>query len=49
VAPGRPFAVLPDDIGHVRVTVGLLGSHLEEVAAEVATAARTGGWGGRAR
>jgi DNA-binding transcriptional MocR family regulator len=44
VAPGRPFAVLPGDEGHVRVTVGLLGDHLDEVAAEVAAAARTGGW-----
>ena len=49
VAPGRPFAVLPDDDGHVRVTAGLLGERLDEVAADVAAAARTGNWGSRAR
>jgi DNA-binding transcriptional MocR family regulator len=49
VAPGQPFAVLPDDEGHVRVTVGLLGERSEEVAADVAAAARTGNWGSRAR
>jgi DNA-binding transcriptional MocR family regulator len=49
VAPGRPFAVLPDEEGHVRVTVGLIGDHVEEVATAVAAAARTGNWGSRAR
>jgi DNA-binding transcriptional MocR family regulator len=47
VAPGRPFAVLPTDTDHVRVTAGLLGHRLEEVAAEIAAAARTGSWRGR--
>jgi DNA-binding transcriptional MocR family regulator len=49
VAPGTPFNVLPDAQGHVRVTVGLLDGRLDEVADEVAAAARTGGWGGRSR
>ncbi len=49
VAPGTPFHVLPGGRPHIRVTVGLLGSGIEEVAREVAGAARTGGWGGRAR
>jgi DNA-binding transcriptional MocR family regulator len=49
VAPGAPFNVLPSAQGHVRVTVGLVGDGLDEVADEVAAAARTGGWGSRAR
>jgi DNA-binding transcriptional MocR family regulator len=49
VAPGRPFTVLPEPQGHVRVTVGLVADDLDRVAAEVAAAARTSGWGGRAR
>ncbi|MCW2757943.1 MAG: GntR family transcriptional regulator [Nocardioidaceae bacterium] len=49
VAPGAPFTVLPSEQGHVRVTVGLVGTDIEEVADEVAVAARTGGWGSRAR
>ena len=49
VAPGAPFNVLPDPAGHVRVTVGLVDRGVEEVAGEVATASRTGGWGSRAR
>jgi DNA-binding transcriptional MocR family regulator len=43
VAPGAPFAVLPERAQHVRVTVGLVGERLEHVADEVARAARTGG------
>jgi DNA-binding transcriptional MocR family regulator len=43
VAPGAPFAVLPERTQHVRVTVGLVGERLEHVADEVARAARTGG------
>ena len=43
VAPGAPFAVLPEGTQHVRVTVGLVGERLEHVADEVARAARTGG------
>jgi DNA-binding transcriptional MocR family regulator len=49
VAPGSPFNVLSEEQGHVRVTVGLLGEHLDEVADQVAAAARTTGWGGRGR
>jgi hypothetical protein len=49
VAPGAPFNVLPDSEGHVRVTVGLVGTDLDAVAAEVAAAARTVGWGSRVR
>ncbi|GAA3645824.1 aminotransferase class I/II-fold pyridoxal phosphate-dependent enzyme [Nocardioides ginsengisoli] len=49
VAPGSPFLVLPDD-PHVRVTCGLLDvADIPPVAAAVAAAARTGGWGSRAR
>ena len=43
VAPGRPFGVQSGDSGHVRVTAGLLAGSVEDVAAEVATAARTSG------
>ncbi|HEY6934875.1 MAG TPA: PLP-dependent aminotransferase family protein [Marmoricola sp.] len=49
VAPGTPFTVLPEQQGHVRVSVGLVRDDLEHVAAEVAAAARTSGWGGRGR
>jgi hypothetical protein len=49
VAPGAPFDVLPTTAQHIRVTVGLLHDEIASVAAEVAAAARTGGWGGRAR
>jgi DNA-binding transcriptional MocR family regulator len=49
VAPGAPFNVSPNSQGHVRITIGLVGDGLEDLADEVATAARTGGWGGRAR
>jgi DNA-binding transcriptional MocR family regulator len=44
VAPGSPFAVLPGQTGRIRVTVGLLGDRHDEVAAQLAAAARTGGW-----
>lgn len=49
VAPGGPFNVLTDDQAHVRVTCGLVDRDLDRVVEEVATAARTGGWGSRAR
>jgi DNA-binding transcriptional MocR family regulator len=49
VAPGTPFQVLPETTSHVRVTTGLITSNLDEVAREVAAAARTTGWGSRAR
>lgn len=45
VAPGAPFQVLPSAGGHIRVTAGLLGEDVAGVAAQVAAAARTGGWG----
>ena len=45
VAPGAPFNVLPDSDGHVRATVGLVGTDLDAVADEVAAAARDGGLG----
>jgi DNA-binding transcriptional MocR family regulator len=48
-APGTPFDVLPSAQGHIRVTVGLVDADLDAVADEVAAAARTGGWGSRAR
>lgn len=49
VAPGTAFNVLPGESPHIRVTVGLLATGIEEVAREVAAAARTSGWGNRAR
>jgi DNA-binding transcriptional MocR family regulator len=49
VAPGAPFNVLASSQGHVRVTVGLVDTDLDVVADQVAAAARTGGWGSRAR
>lgn len=49
VAPGAPFTVLAEDRGHVRVTVGLVRDHLDDVAGQVAAAARTTGWGSRGR
>jgi DNA-binding transcriptional MocR family regulator len=49
VAPGAPFAVLPEDQDHVRVTVGLVRTDVDRIAAEVAAAARTEAWGTRTR
>lgn len=49
VAPGRPFAVLPDGQGFVRVTVGLVSSGAEELARELADAADVTSWGTVAR
>jgi DNA-binding transcriptional MocR family regulator len=49
VAPGAPFNVLASSQSHIRVTVGLVGTDLDTVADQVAAAARTGGWGSRAR
>jgi hypothetical protein len=40
VAPGSPFAVLPGQPPHVRVTAGLLASEHAEVARAIADAAR---------
>ncbi|WP_298590611.1 PLP-dependent aminotransferase family protein [uncultured Kocuria sp.] len=45
VTPGTPFAVLPDQEGRIRVTVGLLADRHAEIAEQIALAARTGGWG----
>jgi DNA-binding transcriptional MocR family regulator len=44
VAPGSPFAVLPGQPDHVRVTVGLISDRYREVSDLLADAARTGGW-----
>jgi DNA-binding transcriptional MocR family regulator len=51
VAPGAPFRVggRSADGGHVRVTVGLARTGHEALAEAVASAARTTGWGPRAR
>jgi DNA-binding transcriptional MocR family regulator len=48
-APGSLFKVEQDSNPHIRVTVGLIDGDLPEVAARVALAARSGGWGPRAR
>ncbi len=48
VAPGAPFSLIPGDGGHIRVTVGLVRDGVEELAEQVAAAARTG-WSPRAR
>lgn len=49
VAPGAPFGVLPEQNGHIRVTVGLVDPDKLPVAEQLAQAATvTGGWG-RAR
>jgi DNA-binding transcriptional MocR family regulator len=42
VAPGAPFAVLPDQQRHVRVTVGLLGTEEQSVIDQLAAACRPG-------
>ncbi|HEY7719553.1 MAG TPA: aminotransferase class I/II-fold pyridoxal phosphate-dependent enzyme [Pedococcus sp.] len=49
VAPGAPFSLLPGDGDHVRVTVGLVREGHDELAEQLALAARTPGWGGRGR
>jgi DNA-binding transcriptional MocR family regulator len=51
VAPGAPFRVggRPEDGGHIRVTVGLARTDHEALAEAIASAARTTGWGSRAR
>ena len=48
VSAGSPYAVLPGP-GHVRVTAGLVATGHDELAGQVAAAARTVGWGPRAR
>jgi DNA-binding transcriptional MocR family regulator len=51
VAPGTPFRVGSPgaDGGHIRVTVGLARDDHEALAEAIASAARTTGWGSRAR
>lgn len=45
VAPGAPFAVLPKQGDHIRVTVGLCAAGHAELAEQIAIAARIGRWG----
>jgi DNA-binding transcriptional MocR family regulator len=49
VTPGSPFALLADTSDHIRVTVGLVREGHEQLAAQLAAAARTSAWGPRAR
>lgn len=49
VTPGSPFALLADTSDHIRVTVGLVRDGQEQLAAQLAAAARTSAWGPRAR
>jgi len=49
VAPGAPFALLPDQPGYLRVTCGLVRDRFDELADELAAAVHTGSWGARAR
>ena len=49
VTPGSPFALLADSRDHIRVTVGLVREGHEQLAAQLAAAARTSAWGPRAR
>ena len=49
VTPGTPFDVVPGGGGHIRVTSGLVPEGHEELAATLAGAANTSGWGERAR
>jgi DNA-binding transcriptional MocR family regulator len=44
-APGSPFRVEPTraDTAHIRVTIGLLADHLDDVATAVLAASRAGG------
>lgn len=45
VAPGTPFVVLPEQTGHVRVTIGLVDAASQPVIDQLAAAATTAGWG----
>lgn len=47
VTPGAPFAVLPEQHGHLRVTVGLVADHHATLADQLASAAASQGWGRR--
>lgn len=44
VTPGTPFAVLPDQQSHIRITVATIAEHHAELAEQIALASRTGGW-----
>jgi DNA-binding transcriptional MocR family regulator len=44
VTPGTPFAVLPDQQHHIRITVATIAEHHAELAEQIALASRTGGW-----
>jgi DNA-binding transcriptional MocR family regulator len=46
VTPGSPFAVLPGQPGHIRVTVGLIAEDHDQVAGQLAAAAQAAGWSG---
>jgi hypothetical protein len=46
VTPGSPFAALPGQTGHIRVTVGLIADDHEQVADQLAAAAHASGWSG---
>lgn len=48
VTPGAPFTLLPEQSGHIRVTVGLAREDHAGLAAQIAAAARTG-WARRGR
>ncbi|MEJ3655302.1 aminotransferase class I/II-fold pyridoxal phosphate-dependent enzyme [Actinomycetes bacterium KLBMP 9759] len=47
VTPGGPFTLVPGGPDHIRVTVGLVADRHVEVGAQLAAAARTGGWRAR--
>ncbi|WP_232663298.1 aminotransferase-like domain-containing protein [Pseudonocardia sp. TRM90224] len=47
VTPGGPFTLVPAESDHIRVTVGLVAERPAEVGAQLAAAARTGGWRAR--
>ncbi len=44
VTPGSPFAVLPEQVQHIRVTAGLIAERHGELAEQLAAAATTGSW-----
>ncbi|MBG6215923.1 DNA-binding transcriptional MocR family regulator [Arthrobacter sp. CAN_A6] len=46
VAPGTPFAVLPRQQGHIRVTIGAVSESIPELAELIAGAAFAGSWSG---
>ncbi|WP_026533647.1 aminotransferase-like domain-containing protein [Arthrobacter sp. H14] len=46
VAPGAPFSVLSEESGHIRVTVAAVSSGVQDLAENIAMAARSGRWAG---